>query len=332
MRKRVWVGIDVSAKELVVAVDNGRGPTRSLSFPNDAAGHRTLVRRLTRTGAEVRVCLEATGVYHLDAALALHEASRVEVMVANPRATRDFARAHMNRSKTDATDARSILEFGRRMEFAAWTPPSREIRDLRAIGRHMSSLAVMRAQERNRLHHHRQVTKLAPAIRESIEQHIEYIQESIDELRKTAIAIIRRDDTLRRQFEQLVSVKGIAETSGIMILAELSTLPSDMTTRQWVAHAGLDPRQIESGTSVRGRVRISKVGNRNLRRALFLPAMVACQHEPRVRAYYEALIARGKKPLQAIVAVMRKLLHAIHGMFRTGHDFDGLKFRAGGLT
>jgi len=117
-------------------------------------------------------------------------------------------------------------------------------------------------------------------------------------------------------------------SSALTLLAELSVLPEDMSARQWVAHAGIDPRHSESGTSVKGAVRISKVGNRHLRAALFLPAMVASQHEPRVRAYYEKLLARGKKPMQALVAVMRKLLHAIHGMFQHDADFDGTKFFA----
>ena len=101
-----------------------------------------------------------------------------------------------------------------------------------------------------------------------------------------------------------------------------------MTARQWVAHSGLDPKHSESGTSVQAAVRISKVGNRHLRAALFLPAMVASQHELRVRAFYQKLLARGKKPMQALVAVMRKLLHAIHGMFQRDADFDGTKFFA----
>ena len=95
-------------------------------------------------------------------------------------------------------------------------------------------------------------------------------------------------------------------------------LPKDMRAREWVAHAGLDPRRQESGTSLKGQVRVSKVGNRHLRRALYMPAIVAVQHEPRIKAFYEKLLARGKKPMQANVAVMRKLLHAIYGMLHNG--------------
>jgi transposase len=328
MKKMVLCGIDVGSKELVVAIDPGTGRTWDGRFSNDAVGHRRLIRRLTRTKARVHVCVEATGIYHLDLCLALEQAKEIEVMVANPRTTKDFARAQLRRSKTDRTDAHSLLEFVRRMAFEPWTPPSAPILALRALSRRIQALLVTRAQEKNRLHADESVEATPPAIRESIERHIDGLNAEIEALTRSALEVVRVDDTLEQRFHHLVSVKGIAQASAITLLAELSVLPEDMSARQWVAHAGIDPRHSESGTSVKGTVRISKVGNRHLRAALFLPAMVASQHEPRVRAYYEKLLAKGKKPMQALVAVMRKLLHAIHGMFQHDADFDGTKFFA----
>lgn len=328
MKKLLLCGIDVGSKELVVAIDPGTGRIWDGTFPNDAAGHRKLIRRLTRTKAVAHVCVEATGIYHLDLCLALEQAKEIEVMVANPRATRDFARSQLRRSKTDRTDARSLLEFVRRMEFDSWVPPKPSILALRALSRRIQALLVTRAQEKNRLHADASVDVTPPAIRESIERHIDALNAEIGALTQSALEVVRVDDRLDQRFQHLVSVKGIAQASAITLLAELSVLPADMSPRQWVAHAGIDPRHYESGTSVRGAVRISKVGNRHLRAALFLPAMVASQYEPRVRAYYEKLLAKGKKPMQALVAVMRKLLHAIHGMFQHDADFDGTKFFA----
>jgi transposase len=188
---------------------------------------------------------------------------------------------------------------------------------------------VNRSQEKNRLHADEVVADTTPAIQESIERHIQSINDEIAALTQAALDIVRADAELKPKFDHLVSVKGIADASAITILAELAVLPDNMTVRQWVAHAGIDPRCVESGTSVRGQVRISKVGNRHLRAALFLPAMVASQHEPQIKAFYQKLIANGKKPMQALVAVMRKLLHAIHGMFQHDEDFIGEKFYAG---
>ncbi len=328
MKKIVLCGIDVGSKELVVAIDPGTGRTWQGAFPNDAAGHKKLIRRLTRTKATARVCVEATGIYHLDLCLALDQAKGVEVMVANPRATKDFARAQLRRSKTDRTDALSLLEFVRRMDFEVWGPPSRSILALRALSRRIQALLATRAQEKNRLHADESVAATPTAIRESIMRHIDALNAEIEALTAAALEVVRPDERLASRFAHLVSLKGIAQASAITLLAELSVLPADMTARQWVAHSGLDPKHSESGTSVKAVVRISKVGNRHLRAALFLPAMVASQYEPRVRAFYQMLLARGKKPMQALVAVMRKLLHAIHGMFQHDADFDGTKFFA----
>lgn len=328
MKGMILCGIDVSAKTLDVAIDSGRGPVWTGVFDNTESGHRKLALRLGTKCRKVRVVVEATGVYHLDLALALLRSKTIEVMVANPMATKGFAKAHMQRSKTDKTDALSILEFARRMEFKPWIPPAPEILDLRALARHIASLATMRAQEKNRLHAHSRVAKRTPAVRDSIERHIEDIDHIIEDLQTEALLLIEESEELRRAFEHLVSIKGLAKTSAIAILAEIVVLPRDMTVRQWVAHAGLDPRLYESGTSVKAMPRISKVGNRNLRRALFMPALVASNHEPRIKAYYEHLLENGKAKMQALVAVMRKLLHSIHGMFEHDQDFDGEKFYA----
>ncbi|MBN2564675.1 MAG: IS110 family transposase [Candidatus Eisenbacteria bacterium] len=327
MKKTVLAGIDVSADSLVVAVKSEQ-QSRLLTFPNNPAGHKKLCRVLTRGGRSARVCLESTGVYGLDAALALHESTRTEVMVANPRAVSDFAKARFQRSKTDTADAATILEFLERMPFEPWSPPDQEILDLRALSRRIRALNIAISQERNRLHAARRQGRLTEHIRDDIDAHIGYLRASIDRLTGNALEIIGGDPDLHRRFEQLLSIKGVAQTSAVAILAELAVLPPDMDARQWVAHAGLDPRHYESGTSVHKPARISKTGNRRLRAALFMPAMVAVRHEPHVRAFYEKLVARGKKPLQALVAVMRKLLHAIYGMFSKNEDFDGEKFYA----
>ena len=138
--------------------------------------------------------------------------------------------------------------------------------------------------------------------------------------------LIRADQTMGRRYELLLSIKGIGRISAIAILSELSVLPDDMTDRQWVAHAGLDPREFESGTSIRLPARISKRGNKYLRSALYLPARVAPRFDPGVKSYAARLRAAGKKPLQVHVAVMRKLLHAIHAMFASGQEFDSRRF------
>jgi len=326
MRKIDLAGVDVSAKTFTVRRERSGRCLDRQTFSNDAAGHARFIRCLRKKGRGARVCLEASGIYSLDLALALHRAPDIEVMVVNPLAAHDFAGAFLQRSKTDGLDADVLLEFARRMPFRAWEPPEPEVLDLRSISRRIEALIQNRAQEKNRLHAARHNAELTAVVRHDIELHIGQLSERIAELRGQAQQLIGRHPVLSQIFIHLTSIPGIAEASAVAILGELLVLPRDMTVRQWVAHAGLDPRREESGTSVRKQPRISRKGNPRLRHALFLPALVAVRHDPHVRAFYDQLVARGKTKMQANVAVMRKLLHAIYGMLKHGADFDGRKF------
>jgi transposase len=326
LKTLVRAGVDVSARELVVAMERGGERKPPIVLSNDAEGHRKLIQLLTKRGAQAQVVLESTGVYGLDLAMALHRAKRVEVMVANPRAVSHFARASLKRSKTDVLDAEVICEFAMRMPFEPWCPPAPQILELRALSRRIEALTKTVVQEKNRLHANDQSEELSEFVKHDIRELAAHLEERIDGLREQALRVIEQHTELATAFAHLTSIKGIADAAGIQILAELGVLPADMTTRQWVAHAGLDPRHFQSGSSVYKPARISRTGNAHLRRALFMPALVAVQWEPNVRAFYEKLLARGKTKMQANVAVMRKLLHAIHGMLEHDQDFDGEKF------
>ena len=322
------VGIDVSAETLDVrSQDRPDAPRQALKFDNTSADHRKLIKRLTKRGRSARVVVEACGIYHLDLALALHRAPRIEVMVANPRAARDFAHALMRRSKTDGTDAEDLLEFNWRMEFIPWQPPPPERWELRALTRRMVAVTKQIVREKNRLHTQKH-QRASSAVRQDLEVSIRFHQRRIQRLEEQALSLVRQHPDLQEALDHLTSTRGIAQTSGLRILGEIAMLDPEMPPRQVVAHTGLDPRHFESGTSVSRPTRISKVGNRYLRAALFMPAMTARSFEPNVRAFYEKLLARGKLRIQAIVAVMRKLLHSIWAMFKYGVDFDGEKFYA----
>jgi len=182
-----------------------------------------------------------------------------------------------------------------------------------------------RVAEKNRLHAARAAQALAAVIRQDLERSIAFHQRAAARLTRQALRLIEADPVLRQRFEELDSIPGIAQTSAIPLLAELGMLAPDLDARQWVASAGLDPREYSSGRSVHKKVRISKTGNRHLRRALYMPALVAVQHDPHLRAFYQHLLARGKAKMQALVAVMRKLLHAIFGMFKHHQLYDGSK-------
>ncbi len=316
-------GIDVSAKKLQVASDDAE-----FEVENTPEDHQKLIQRLRRSGRKVRVCMESTGVYGLDLAIALYHAVGIEVMLLNPRAARNFARVLMHRSKTDPVDARALREYVRRMDFVPWHPPAPEKLELRAMGRRIAALTQMRTQEKNRLHATEYGGQIK-VIRNDLEVNIRHLDRRIEQLLKEAGKLIDQHRDFQIPIARIISVKGIGLLSAILIWGELCVLPRDLDSRQWVAHAGLDPRHFESGT-FQGKTRISKAGNKYLRAALFMPAHNAIQWEPHVKAFCDHLVVdNGKTKMQAKVAVMRKLLHAIHGMLKNNASFDGAKFYAG---
>jgi transposase len=320
-------GIEVSHLILVVALRCGDHDQPRREFPNTPEGHQAILRYLGRASRPVRVAMESTGLYGLDLALCLHQAG-VAVMVANPRAVRHFRQALLQRSKNDQLDAVVLCEFADRMPFQPWRPPSAAALKLVSVARRLEALTDMLAAEKNRLHAASLSQALPAIIRRDIQRSIQTQQRAIDRLTRAALDFIAEDQELARRLELLLSIPGVGTTSAVHILAELNLLPADMDVRQWVAYAGLDPREYSSGTSVQKKVRISKAGNKHLRRALYMPALVAVRHDPQVRAYYEHLQARGKIKMQALVATMRKLLHAIYGMFHHDQLFDGHKVYA----
>ncbi len=313
-------GIEVSCQTLVV----DRAGEAPREFPNTAAGHRSLLTWLRRSPIPLRVCLEPTGLYGLDLALAL-AAAGLPLMVANPRAVRHFARALMQRSKTDHLDAAVLREFAARMPFEPWTPPSPQALQLIAVARRIEALTAMIAAEKNRLHAASLSRALPELVRRDLTRSIQSLERAVQRLTREALLFIADDPQLARRTALLVSVPGIATASALHLLAELLRFGPDSDVRQWVAYAGLDPHEHTSGTSVARKPRVSKAGNAHLRRALYMPALVATQHEPHLRGFYQHLLERGKTKLQALVAVMRKLLHAIFGMFKHNTVYDGSK-------
>jgi transposase len=325
MNNIVFCGIEVSAQELVVALPGKKGEALLQRYPNTAAGHRALLGALTRGGKRVRACMEATGMYGLDVALLLSGREGIELMVANPRAAKHFAMATMQRSKTDPLDALMLREFVTRMEFQSWARPGERSLELWSIARRLQALRKQRVAEKNRQHAAGISQATAECVRQSVARMLRAFDREIKQLREQAQQCIASEERLQRRYGLLRSVPGIGEASAIEILAELVMLPEDRDVRQWVAYAGLDPREYSSGTSVRKYTRISKVGNRNLRCALYMPALVASRCEPHLRGFYQHLQQRGKSKRQALVALARKLLHAIFGMFRSGQPYDGAR-------
>lgn len=320
------VGIDVSAKTLT-AVRRRESEEEERGFSNDVVGHRELVKW---AGKSARVCVEATGVYHLQLALTLRAAG-VEVMVLNPRVAKDFARALANRSKTDQVDAWTLLEYLERMEFVAWEAPSDAVLELRELGRRLRELVQSAVDEKNRLHA-KKAGGISKTVVADVRAHVVYIEKRAKQIEVAAVEVVQSDEDLREQFEILKRIRGVGRRSAIQLLTELAVLDPTMSVKQLVAYAGLDPRRYESGTSVDKPARISKMGNARLRAILYMNALSAVRHDRGARLFFARLVARGKKKMQALVAVMRKLLHGIWIVLQRRVAFDSAVLFAASLA
>lgn len=319
-------GIDVSAKKL--KCKRGRaGVVVGEEFDNTAEGHRAIAKWL---GRGAKVCIEATGVYHLQLALTLR-AYGIHVMVVNPRVAKDYARALSNRSKTDDVDAATLLDYVERMKFVAWEAPRQNVLELRELGRRITELVKAGVEEKNRVHS-KKASHISRIVLADVKAHVAQIETRIKQIEAHAVKLIRGDEDLHEQFKILVAIRGVGVRSAVLLLTELAVLDPTMTVKQLVAYAGLDPRRYESGTSVEKAVRISKVGNARIRAILFMVALSAVRHDRGARVFFARLVNRGKKKMQALVAVMRKLLHGIWIVLQRRIAFDSANLFASSLA
>lgn len=324
--KNNLAGIDVSAYTLDLVIRKKGKNSTVKRFTNTPEGHASLVDWLMKHQVS-HVCMEATGIYHLDLAVTLDQTPHLQVMVLNPRVARKFAQATMTRGKTDAIDAGILAQYAQVMSFIAWTAPRPIILQIRAFSRRLAALAKLKVKAKNQLHALRATAHTPRPIIDDAVLTIAQFDKQIQNLEAGALELISSDEVVSEIMRLLTSIKGVANKTAIQLIGELLVLPQDMTPKQWVAYAGLDPCVIESGSSVAKKRRISKVGNGHLRSALYMPALSATRHEVHINAYYQHLINDiGITKLQAICAVMRKLLHAIHGMLKSGKSFDGTRF------
>jgi transposase len=322
MQYSYFVGIDVSMKALTVVIsdaDKNQQPARE--FLNTPKGHRQLVSCLRRLKAGVHAVLEPTNVYHLKAATALYMADGIDVSVISTSAANHFAKAAMQRAKTDRVDARTLAEYARVHEPAPWQPPRKEAVELRSISRLVDSLVKRQTALKCQLHS-AQHGQVAVVVIQTLKAELRTLQGRIKKLRQSALVLIKADRQFARWYQLLLSMDGIGTKTAIYILGEVGVLPSGLTKKQWVAMAGLDPQPRESGSSLHKPRRISKQGGARLRRAFFLPANTAARHCQEIGNYYEKLQDVTGSKLSALCAVMRKMLQAIWGMLHYDQPFN----------
>lgn len=312
------LGIDVSKAQLDVVLVRPGQSEQAASYDNTLGGFRKLAKWLKkRKAGRVHACLEATGLYGDEVAYYLHEDGHT-VSVVNPARIKAYADSQLRRNKTDRLDAALIADFCLTQHPLAWEPPDPAWRELRAMARHLLDLKDMRQQERNRL----EAGVSSTLVQHTLDEHIAFLDQQIAALEQHLRDHIDQHPDLKRQRDLLESIPGIGALTAALLVAELADLRRFENAGQVVAFAGLNPRQYQSGSSVRGQSHLSKVGNGVVRRILYFPAISARRHNPRIAPWCDQLAARGKTKMQVIGAAMRKLLVLAYGVLKSGQPFD----------
>lgn len=311
------IGIDISKHTFDVCLRVGKQEFTA-KFDNNKEGFRKLASWLKKKDARgVHVCLEATGRFGDN--LAEYMFSRkYPVSVVNPIRIKNHARSLMERNKTDSIDSKIIAHFCQTQKPNLWSPPPDHVRELQALTRYLTSLKEERTRIINRL----KSGLSSEFVIANLKDQKATLDEKIKATEKEIKSHVNNHPDLKENHDLLVSIKGIATTTATHFLAEIPDVKMFEKVEQLVAFAGLPPKTTQSGTSVNKRGGINKMGNKRLRTALYMPAMVAMRHNPIVMSFAERLRNRGLCEMAIIAACMRKLLHLIFGVLKTGRVFD----------
>jgi len=313
---KIIVGIDISKAKFDAALLFQNNKVKTKKFENKMSGFVELIEWLKKHEAlDSHVCLEATGVYSEALAIYLCELNH-KVSVVNPAQIKGFSQSELARNKTDKADAQLIARFCRAMDPSLWQPKPQHIRELGDWVRRLQGLQDLYQQEANRL------DVAAACVRSSIKAIMKRLKKEIEQVKKKIKAHIDEYPDLRDKRQLLETIPGMGEATIAQVLAFIGNIEDFENARQLAAFVGLNPKQRQSGSSVQGRTRLSKIGDANLRKAFYMPAVVAKRYNPIIKAFCERLEAAGKPTMLIIGAAMRKLVHIIYGVLKSGKAFD----------
>jgi len=309
----VFIGIDVSKASLdVVSLPDNQ----HLQVANTADGHQQLLDWIDRFKPVTQIALEASGRYGELVAQILVE-HHYAVSYLNPKQIHAFARMQLHYHKTDLQDAKLIARYCQLFQPELYQPTAALQRRLQQLSRRIDTLKKMRQQELNRLSSGIQ----DPFVRQQLQTHIELLERMIADTQQTVRDLIQSDDNLAQQAQLLTSIKGISDTTAQLILAEID-INNFASARQLAAYIGITPLHFQSGTSVNKHAAISKQGNSRLRAGLYMPSIVAMQHNLPCRKRAQSLRERHKPGKLIVIAIMRKLIHQIYGILKSRIPFD----------
>ncbi|KHS84787.1 IS110 family transposase [Pectobacterium brasiliense] len=320
----IQLGIDVGKSKIDLCLrpdgSEGRQKTKTLTNGPDVAISVLEWLAKQKVGpSDVQVVMESTGTYHEYLAYGLYERS-VRVVIANPARIRAFAQGMGILTKNDTVDADVLARYGAMRQPDVWQPPSPAIRELKALISRRDALVHDVGREQSRLEKLLS-TRCSLLVEASVRKILQVLNNELQVVQALIDNHIDKHPELKRDMEYLTSIKGIGSAVGSTMLVVLrgNHFISAEQAASWV---GVVPKEKRSGSSVRGRTRLSKNGPPEVRAKLFMAAIVAVKHNPLLKQFYERLLAAGKAKMSALGGVMRKLVHICYGVVMKQQKYD----------
>jgi len=315
-----YVGVDVGSEEVWAALP-GLKPRRFVHAKRGLLALHCWAKRHA-AGAILHFCLEGSGVYSVSVASCWVGLPETEVSVVNPAQIAAYARAQLRRCKTDQVDAIVIQQFATTQNPPAWQPASTTLRQLYELVQLADQLKAQRQQWQNRRHARGYIPDLPVAVTKTHQAIIRSLDRQLDHVNQEIKQLCTMTEELAQQVALLTTIPGIAQLSAVQILAYGQNWLTHRTAKQLAAHSGLAPHPKQSGTSLHSPGSIDRRGNVRLRKALYMPTLVAVQHNPLLRRTYQRLCQRGKPKKLALVACMKKLLLIARAILITKIPFN----------
>jgi len=313
----VNVNIDVFKEKLdVCALFDGK--TRKKIVDNSVSGFKSLRNWISKNNIDdPHFCMESTGCYSEGVAEFFHKLE-FKVSVVNPLQIKAFRNTKLIRQKTDSVDAQIIAEFCLQNDPDPWKPRSPEKKELHNINVRISALKT----EVNRASNALENKNLSKVILKSIHDEIKFLKKQIVLLEDEAQKIINSNQNLKEQFDRITEIKGVGEKLALAIIADMPDVSNFQKSGQFSAFAGVSPSHFQSGSSVRGKSHISRLGSKSIRKVLYMSALVVKNHNSHFQKFVRKLQKKSKAPKVIIVAIMRKLMCILFGMLKNSSNFD----------
>jgi transposase len=322
-------GIDVAQNELVVSLgrmghDTGIDIFAFKTFPNNTKGFNDLVMWVNKMAIKemkVRYVMEATGVYHEKLAYYLSDQEQ-QVSIVLPNKISNYFRTLDIKTITDKTASQAICRFGLERKLEIWQKPKKIFKDLKQLTRERDQLIADRTVLKNQLHAEKAEAFPNDSSIKRVTKRIQLIDKQELEIRAELAAIVKTDTALVKKINTITTIPGVGKLTAVIVLAETNGFELIKSKKQLVSYSGLDVRLKDSGTSVKSKPKISKKGNRHLRKAMYMPALAAMRFNEYYKAVFVRLVSKHGIKMKAAVAVQRKILELIYTIYKTDKAFD----------